>query len=47
MQQFIHGAGHAFREAVGFLMFARAGSPVSRILKLKATKITKTTTKTV
>ena len=47
MQHFIHGAGHAFREAVGFLMFARVDNPVSRTFKMKTTKITKTTTKTV
>ena len=44
MQHFAHNAVNAFREAVGFLMFARAQMPAGRTPKLKTTK---TTTKTV
>jgi hypothetical protein len=47
MQHFAHNAMNAFREAIGFLVFARAEMPESRTLKLKTTKKTKTTTKTV
>ena len=46
MQHFAHKAVNAFREAVGFLMFARAEMPANRTLKLKTTNNTKKTTKT-
>lgn len=41
MQHFAHNAVDAFREAVGFLMFARAGVPANHTRKLKTTKTTK------
>jgi hypothetical protein len=47
MQHFAHNAVNAFREAIGFLMFARAEMPDSRTFKSKTTKNSKTTTKTV
>jgi hypothetical protein len=44
MQHFAHNAVNAFREAVGFLVFARGYASAARTLMLKTIK---TTTKTV
>jgi hypothetical protein len=44
MQHFANHAMNAFREAIGFLPFARAEISANCTLKLKTTKKTKTTT---